>query len=806
MGKQYTFSYSDQSPYENAWSLISQLNQSDGIHLDLGCVYGAISERVSTAYIYVGIYEDEETVSFLKEKGLEAYHHKFEDRDKDVAFIRSIVNGRPLAQVTVLDMLEHITDPAIVLSPLHEILLESNVPLIISVPNISHQDVSLKLLGGDFDYTGTSLLDKTNVSFYTEKRLSETLNKFGFIQTNSCDFHLGMSVQHFPGDNTLISQNAKLGKYLGQIKLLADPNATVNQFIRSYLPVKLGGAISEEEEPRPFLSVVMRTQGTRPEALQEALLSLISQNNTDFELLLMAHKVTQQALEQIHQTIVKAPIWLQRKTRIITVDHGNRTTPLNEGFKIARGRYISIFDDDDILYENWVDTFYKLSETDNGCVLHAYAVVQDWDAISDDTHSISFSAAGALDKTYCCDFNYLAQIIVNYCPLLSLAFPSFVFQRWGIQFDESLTTTEDWDFLMRTAAVCGVADSSAVTSLYRRWTNFPNASTQHNKMEWRRNYERVRLKIKQNYLLLPPTDVAELFDILDYADKANTVHSAAPVYALYLDCGNGFSDELKKMRPANPSISEIDLFFFDLTDSGTICSLRFDPTENQGVIVDSFEANIKFEDGSYEMFTLDDATTDGLKYGDGLIFLFPDPQIIINLPQAYTINSIEITAKVTHELPTDIYSQIIGHLQDSYFIERGSNILRAQKHCVNKPFTLYFDSGGGFSEELSVCKIADITEANVVLQFNNLSKFGHVHSLRFDPTEQHGIVLSNLNADIIYSDGTESEILLAQISTNGLIYNNKIIFPDPDPQILMPVYPSKILESITIGLSIERFS
>lgn len=804
MGNQYQFTYSDQTPYANAWHLVSQLNQPKGVHLDIGAGYGAISEKVSEFYTYVGIDGDAEAVSFLKEKGLEAYCHVFGDRKKDTEFLRLILDDRQLAQVTILDMLEHLTDPAIVLSPMHEIMLESNVPLIISVPNISHQDVALKLLGGDFDYTETGLLDKTHVSFYTENHLSETMNSFGFIQTESFDFHLGKSDQHFPKDNTLLSDGSKLSKYLKLVKSLADPYATVNQFIRSYLPVKQNTAITNEEDSRPFLTIIMRTQGNRQKAMQESLLSLVAQSNTDFELLIMAHMVTQENLDALHSTIEATPIWLQRKSRIVTVDFGNRTAPLNEGFKMAKGKYIAIFDDDDILFDNWVEAFYNLSQTNDGRVLHSYAASQQWESITGNRGTVAFRACGIIDNVYCRDFNYIAQLSNNFCPVMSLAFPAFAFQKMGIKFDETLTTTEDWDFLMRTVAICGVANSSEVTSLYRRWINLHNANTQHSANEWRRNYEQIRLKMSRDYLLLAPEDVSALFGILS-ADRYANINAAGhptPMYTLYLDCGSGFSESEKRMIPADLSSSEIDLLFNNLVSYGPIRALRFDPTENQNIAVQNLSITIHFNNGSQKTFTCNEISSTGINHVDGVFFLFPDPQITIELTGTETIESVGVIADVTHELSPDTQSRIITYLQSGQFEEDGIPLF----DTPGESFKLYFDKGKGYSEQLTMYKNADITEKNIRLRFDNLKKFKRINSVRFDPTELSDIVLENLSIAINYSDGSESILNLGQVNTNGEIQNGKILFHKPDPQIYIPINRRISLESITIYLSIDHSS
>ena len=56
-------------------------------------------------------------------------------------------------------------------------------------------------------------------------------------------------------------------------------------FTERYAPIVRAEA--EDPAPRPFLSVITRTQGRRPDRLREMLLSLAAQTDEDFELLLV---------------------------------------------------------------------------------------------------------------------------------------------------------------------------------------------------------------------------------------------------------------------------------------------------------------------------------------------------------------------------------------------------------------------------------------------------------------------------------------------------------------------------------------
>lgn len=304
---------------------------------------------------------------------------------------------------------------------------------------------------------------------------------------------LTVNIKNLPPD-TLV------GQYIEYLNTFLEEKD--EKFLKEYEPI-----VRQERQnftgKRPFLSVVTRTQGKRPEMLREALLSLGAQTDDDFEVLLIGHKLNEDQHTLITQLIEEMPQGLQDRIRFIKLDHGNRSTPLNIGFAYAHGEYISILDDDDLTFDNWVEAFHTAAREKPGRILHAYTVAQDWEVVNSDCGLPGLRAASALKNMFCKDFVMIKQLEMNICPPGGLSFPAYVFQELGIIFDETLDTTEDWDFLMRASFITGVTDIRIPTFVYRLWTNAENSSTLHDQTEWKKNYGRIQDKFVSMPVILP---------------------------------------------------------------------------------------------------------------------------------------------------------------------------------------------------------------------------------------------------------------------------------------------------------------
>ena len=196
-----------------------------------------------------------------------------------------------------------------------------------------------------------------------------------------------------------------VNEYFAWLEKHISANTALHDAVHAYMEKEREAFAKNDKHDGPFLTVITRTQGKRPDMLTEMLLCLTGQSNTDFELLIMGHNLSDEQHELVSELIDDLPQWMQEKTRLIPVNGGTRTTPLNRGFEEARGKYIAVLDDDDLVFDHWVEAFYDLHKKHNGTVLHAYSVMQEWETVGGSFPNTPRAATAPSNK-YCCKFNF----------------------------------------------------------------------------------------------------------------------------------------------------------------------------------------------------------------------------------------------------------------------------------------------------------------------------------------------------------------------------------------------------------------
>lgn len=140
--------------------------------LEFGCSYGRMTRYMKEALgcdVYIVEYDSEAYENAIKyaKDGICGDIQKYEwvTKFKDIKF----------DAIIFADVLEHLTEPVKVLKSAGNMLTE-NGKVIISVPNITHNDIILKSYMERIDYTSVGLLDDTHVHFWGLENL-ETFAK-----------------------------------------------------------------------------------------------------------------------------------------------------------------------------------------------------------------------------------------------------------------------------------------------------------------------------------------------------------------------------------------------------------------------------------------------------------------------------------------------------------------------------------------------------------------------------------------------------------------------------------------------------
>lgn len=314
------------------------------------------------------------------------------------------------------------------------------------------------------------------------------------------------------------SKNATSTTSLGRlIDFIAGPD-DVDEELAARLSSVRDLLVEPDDMPRPFLTVLLRTQGKREESLKDALLCLSAQTDRDFEVIVLEHDAFPENAADVRRVLDRQPPELAARLTLVEVTGGTRSRPLNEGIRMARGHYVAVFDDDDLVFANWVEEFHKASLRGDGRLLRANVATQNvqpelWPQDQDGFRTFTWPAA-----EYERYFDQLQHMLVNHSPFMSWAFPRSLFYTFGVRFDEELTVCEDWDVILRGSLLCGVDDIDVLTSIYRRWVGGESSYTKHSEASWRESEQRVIDRLNNAVIMLPPGSVQGIRDLVLFND------------------------------------------------------------------------------------------------------------------------------------------------------------------------------------------------------------------------------------------------------------------------------------------------
>lgn len=495
--KIYQHEYLPLSVYGNVVSLLRDYGVQSGVHLDIGCGYGAIAEpiRDELGLTYVGFDRAEDGLDSLRDRGFEVHTIDLLEPEQAESVIRGALGDRRIASITFLDTLEHITTGPSVLKMLRRLAAQDATPLVLCIPNVTHKDLALKLMIGRWDITEAGLLDHTHVGFYNEKQISRLMTAIGWRQIGARDWLLEHSDQAFPLSAPVLNPTLPVGHFLRRLINQANPAAIVNQLVRLYEPAKPQDVplCEDRAEPAgPFLSVVLAVQAGQFDEHRALLSGLAEQTYEDFELLIVVHPCQRIDQDSLAPVLAPFPASFCRRVVAIPCPHNNLVRALNAAIPALSGRYVAVLQNGDVVRPDWSATFAQLAENAQGALLRLGAIE------GKKRYPVQGSPSAELLPI---------EFEIHRSPA-NFAVPAGIFRDLGFRLDPELGPAAYWHVVAQASLLCGVAATASAPVSF-------NGNVQHPSEEVisARANEQLLAQLNAHPLLLPAGSVVRIQQI-----------------------------------------------------------------------------------------------------------------------------------------------------------------------------------------------------------------------------------------------------------------------------------------------------
>ncbi|HSL74384.1 MAG TPA: methyltransferase domain-containing protein [Ilumatobacteraceae bacterium] len=522
----YDLAFSWASTYGHAATLAAQ-HAGRGVVIDLGCGAAAFHQPMTElGFDYVGFEFDEESIELCRSRGIRCEPIDLRDIDAAVDRIVGVVGDDIVSVISLLDVIEHLTDPdAIVggLAMLTDRLTRPDQPaplLLVSIPNVAHFDLGAKLAAGRWDVTPTGLLDNTHVTLFTEERVHDTLTRAGFVEAGRNDVVIAETEQRFPDNHPAIAPLTPTFRYLRELRDHADTAGSTYQFVRCYRLGSERRADAVAEFAEPFLSVVVATRGDEHD-LTDLLTCLAAQTDRDIEVL-VAVEGDDAAVVTVRSVIAEFAEDFVTSISVVPVSRTAAATVA--ALRSARGRYVSVITDDHLVTSNWVSEFRAGATDAGGRSVRARATVQDHTRVDRAQRRVP---VGGFQPATLAEFDVLALLQRNHLPFGSFAAPRpaigdlvSALAEVRSDGDEAVAAATEWTAAIRLALRTGVVDRPAVTSVRRRLlgSRLPESEAVTRQLV---------AQLDESPLLLPPGSVGRIVALLRDAEIRDRSYASA---------------------------------------------------------------------------------------------------------------------------------------------------------------------------------------------------------------------------------------------------------------------------------------
>jgi glycosyltransferase involved in cell wall biosynthesis len=252
-------------------------------------------------------------------------------------------------------------------------------------------------------------------------------------------------------------------------------------------------ALPHRRTAQPLVSVIIPTKD-RPEMLGEAVKSVLNQTYPHVEVIVVNDGGTdvQEVLNSVNT-----------KGNVVYLSHPQnqeRSAARNTGIRVAHGKYIAYLDDDDIYYPNHIKTLVQFLENSEYQVAYTDAVLAQQQKQDGKYVTVHRSVP------YSIDFDHDNILVGNFIPILCLIHEKSCLDEVGL-FDETLSTHEDWDLIIRLSRKFSIAHIKETTCEFTQRNDGTNTSSLH-----RVDFTRTREVIYKKYCQYAESNLSILED------------------------------------------------------------------------------------------------------------------------------------------------------------------------------------------------------------------------------------------------------------------------------------------------------
>lgn len=315
-----------------------------------------------------------------------------------------------------------------------------------------------------------------------EQTNSLALNNLGIIRATQGNYQqatemLNLALQHSNSDQQNIQNN--IAAVNNQCNTFAD-----YFWLKPSMPmfVPTSQLINSSTLEKPLVSVIIPTKD-RPEMLAQAIQSVLNQTFTELEII-----VVNDGGVDVQSVISR----LNTKGNIVYKKHDRaleRSAARNTGIRAARGKYIAYLDDDDNYYPNHIETLVKFLENSEYKIAYTDAVMAEQEKQNGEYVTLHRSVP------YSLDFDKDKILVSNCTPNLCLMHEKSCLDEVGL-FDETLSTHEDWDLIIRLSRKFDIAHIKETTCEFTQRNDGTNTSS-HNRADFTRTREIIFNKYRK---------------------------------------------------------------------------------------------------------------------------------------------------------------------------------------------------------------------------------------------------------------------------------------------------------------------